>query len=65
MDVLSLCEVPALILTVWVKNRVIPFLPVCFIEVLEDLIAGFFWLGVMGNHGLKLYQFVFCLGNFS
>ena len=65
MDVRSLCDVPGLILTVLAKNRFLPFLPVCFIEVLEDLIVGFFWLGVMGNHGSKLYQLFFCLGNFS
>jgi len=51
MVVLSSGEVPALILTVRAKNRVLPFLPVCLIEVLEDLVAGVFWLVVMGNHG--------------
>jgi hypothetical protein len=51
MVVLSLGEIPALILTVRAKNRVLPFLTVCCIEVLEDLVVGVFWLVVMGNHG--------------
>ena len=51
MVVLSLCEIPALMLTVRAKNRVVPFLPVCF-EALGDVVVGVFWLGVMGNHGV-------------
>ena len=51
MVVLSLGEVPALILTFRAKNRVLPFLPVCFTGVLENLVVGVFWLVVMGNHG--------------
>ena len=51
MVVLPFCVVPALILTVRAKNRVLPFLPVCCIDVMEDRVVGVFCLVVMGNHG--------------